>query len=484
MPRRRSSSAEPTSPLSMDSRTSRQSVGENWWSRPCGGRAVLTLALPLVASTLSWTIMNFIDRMFLLWYSTESMAAAMPAGLLHFTVICFPLGVVSYVNTFVAQYQGAKQENRIGLIVWQGVILSLASIPLVLATIPLAPIVFGFADHGPGIVRLETTYYQVLAFGGGAMIAAGALSSFFTGRGVTHVTMLVDSGSALLNVILDYLLIFGHWGFPELGIVGAGWATVISQWSRPLAYWVLMTRPRHRHRFGIVSGRRLDMPLLRRLCRFGGANGLQMLVEMVAISLFLLLIGRLGELSLAATTLAFNVNSLAFMPLLGLGLALSTLVGQELGRDRPELAQRATWTAVTFACVYSGTLGLFYFLTPNLFLFGHVAGTDPGQFESLRSTTVILLRFVAAYCLLDALLVTFVSTLKGAGDTRFILVVSAIMSPLPVLVGGLGMYFLNWGLLACWTVITVWIWSLAGIYLLRFLSGHWKEMRVIEPDAA
>jgi MATE family multidrug resistance protein len=88
----------------------------NWWKRPCGGRDVLTLAVPLVISTCFWTVMIFTDRMFLSWYSTAAIAAALPAGLLHFTAICFPFGVVTYVSTFVAQYHGAGCKERVGLV--------------------------------------------------------------------------------------------------------------------------------------------------------------------------------------------------------------------------------------------------------------------------------------------------------------------------------------------------------------------------------
>ena len=122
---------------------------ENWWSRRCGGREVLALALPLVISMGSWSLMHFVDRMFLLWHSTPAMAAVMPAGMLSFTVVCFPLGVAMYVNTFVAQYEGARRPERIGAVVWQGMRVGIYAMPLFLATIPLAPAVFRLAGHGP-----------------------------------------------------------------------------------------------------------------------------------------------------------------------------------------------------------------------------------------------------------------------------------------------------------------------------------------------
>ena len=104
-----------------------QPPGWDWWERPCGGRAVLRLALPLVLSTASWTIMHFVDRVFLTRYSTEAIAAAMPAGILHFAILCLPLGTASYVTTFVAQYFGADRQSRIGRVLWQGIFLGISN---------------------------------------------------------------------------------------------------------------------------------------------------------------------------------------------------------------------------------------------------------------------------------------------------------------------------------------------------------------------
>ncbi len=260
-----------TGPLSpICGRSMRTGNEKNWWTRRCGGREVLILALPLVISTGSWTVMNFVDRMFLLWSSTDAMAAAMPAGILSFTVLCFPLGLAMYVNTFVAQYHGADRPQRIGAAVWQGVRIGLFAMPLFLATIPLAPLIFDAAGHDPEVVRLESIYYRVLCVGASAQVIAAAMSSFFTGRGRTRVVMTVDVLASLLNVVLDYVWIFGHCGFAEMGIEGAAWATVVSQWFRVLLYWRLMMRPEHRERYQMVAGRRFDSKLMRRMLRHGG----------------------------------------------------------------------------------------------------------------------------------------------------------------------------------------------------------------------
>lgn len=443
---------------------------------------MLALALPLIISTASWTVMNFVDRMFLLWYSTDAMAAALPAGMLYWTVLCLPLGVAAYVNTFVAQYHGAGRPERIGVAVWQGVWLGVLAAPLILLTIPVVPMVFHLSGHDPQIAALEVTYYQIVAWAGGASVIAGAMSSFFSGRGETRVVMLVDMIAAGINILLDYAWIFGHWGFPQAGMAGAAWATVVALWIRVLMYAWLMLRPGYREQYRILAGCRFDWTLWRRLLRFGGPNGLQFLVEVAAFTLFLLLVGRLGREATAATTLAFNVNSLAFVPMIGLGLAVSTIVGQYLGRDRPDLAAQATWNSFGMAASYMGLLSLLYVLVPDWFLVGHAAGADPVEFGRLRDVTIVLLYFVAAYSLFDAMNLVFVGAIKGAGDTQFVLWANAILAPVPLFAGWFGIVYLGWGLLWCWFMLALWACALGVTFFARFLHGRWRTMRVIETD--
>ena len=194
------------------------------------------------------------------------------------------------------------------------------------------------------------------------------------------------------------------------------------------------------------------------------------------------MVGRLGELPLAATNLAFNINTMAWLPMLGLGMAVSTLVGQRLGRNEPDLAARATWTASVIAVIYMGVIGTCYAAVPDLFLRGHAAGMDAERFAALRDLTVVLLRFVAAYCLFDALNLVFSSAIKGAGDTRFILATAIVLSPLPVGASWIGVAWFGAGILWCWFTITLWVSTLGMVYIARFLQGSWRTMCVIETD--
>ena len=226
---------------------------------------------------------------------------------------------------------------------------------------------------------------------------------------------------AATNIVLDYLWIFGHAGFESAGIAGAGWATVCAFWVRAALYMLLLVGPANRRQYQTVSGCRFDLPLFTRLLRYGAPNGLQFLLEVGAFTAFLLLVGRLGALELTATNLAFNVNSLAFMPMMGLGIAASTLVGQRLGENRPDLAARSTWTTFVFSAVYMGSMALVYVTVPEVVLFAYGTNADPEQFQRIRDMTALLMRFLAAFALFDAMNVIFCSAIKGAGDTRFVL---------------------------------------------------------------
>jgi len=447
---------------------------------------VLAIALPLVVQTAFWSIMWFIDRMFLMWYSKDAMAAALPAGMFFWTLICFPQGIASFTNTFVAQYHGAGRPDRIGLAVQQGIWFGWVVTPLLLLAIPLAPWLFTGAGATPEIVRQEILYFQTLALGAGALVLSGAMSSFYTGRGLTGVVMLVDVAGSIVNIVLDYLLIFGKFGLPELGIAGAGLATAIANWSVVLVYWLLMRQRANRARFGF-SATHFDAELFRRLLRFGVPSGLPLLVEALGFTLLIRAVSRIGETEAAATSLAFNVNAVAFVPLIGLSIAVSTLVGQKLGENRSALAARATWTGLVLGLAYTAVFAALYVGVPEWFLLAHAAQADPAQFAPVRIFTIELLKFVALYCFFDALQIIFVGALKGAGDTRFILVNSVVVSTLAIATGSLCESHFRWAetgwqLWGWWWVITGWIFTLGVVYGLRFLQGKWQTMRVIESD--
>ncbi len=153
----------------------------HWWKRRCGGQDVLRLAVPLVISTCFWTVMSFTDQMFLLWHSNTAMAAAMPAGLLHFTVLCIPFGIVTYLATFVAQYHrgGAAGQDRPGALA-RGLAVA-GGLPARARDRPGGPLAISLARPRGQVAAAEVAYYQVLAFGAGGTLISTVFSAFFIG---------------------------------------------------------------------------------------------------------------------------------------------------------------------------------------------------------------------------------------------------------------------------------------------------------------
>ena len=350
--------------------------------------------------------------------------------------------------------------------------------PDYLLAIPIAPYFFALVGHVDQ--ELEVVYFQILALSSGPIIIAAAMSSFFTGRGLTWVTMVVTGIAALINIVGDYLLIFDKLGLGLSPIAGAAWATVFAHWASVVIYALWMYLPRSRERFGLVHGWKFDLSLMKRLISYGGSSGLHMLVEGFGFTVLIMMVGRLGKVAAEATTLAFSVNIILFIPMIGLGIAISTLVGQQLGNNRADLAERATWTGMALGMLYSGIAAAMYIAVPEVFLYAYESYADPAEFAPIRATTVILLRFVALYFIFDTMQIVFACAIKGAGDTFFVMMVAGGVSLLGVTVGQIGSQYFGGGLYWWWTVMTAWLFTLAMAYLARFLHGGWRTMRVIE----
>lgn len=454
---------------------------KNRWQEPCGYAEVLGIALPLILSTGSWSLQQFIDRMFLTWYSPEAIAASMPAGMVNWTLVSLFLGTAGYVNTFVAQYYGAGRMHRIGSAVWQGIYLAVLVVPIVFLIYPVIDPFFKFIGHAPDVRRLEVVYSRILLLGMPLVVISSAASGFFTGRGQTWVVMWVNVSATFINIILDYLFIFGKFGLPELGIRGAGWATVTSALIACLLFFALMIRPAYNRKYHTLRAWRFDRELFGRLMHFGLPNGMQFMLEVLAFTIFIILVGKIGMVELAASNIAFNINSLAFMPMFGMSIAVSTLVGQRLGENRPAQAERTAWSAFHLSFTFFGLLALGYFFIPGLFLLPFGWQIEPAQFAPIRQTTVVLLRFVAVYSLFDAMNMIFSAAIKGAGDTRFVAKTTISLSWLVMLIPSfVTLLLFNGGLYWLWTFVTAYILGLGIIFLWRFLKGKWREMRVIE----
>ena len=451
------------------------------WHEKGGYRDILNIAFPLILSSSAWTILHFVDRIFLAWHSPEAIAASGPAGFLHVTIVHLFSGTTAYVSVFIAQYYGSARYHRVGPILWQSLFFSFVGAILIFGLIPLTTPFFNMVGHPPLVKEYEIIYFKILCFGGLPVLVSAAFSGFFSGLGRTWPIMWINMTSTAINLVLDYALIFGNWGFPKLGMAGAAVASVVAVSISCIIFIPLMFTSTNNKKYHIWSGRRFDKELFIRLLRFGFPSGVQIFVDIMAFTVFVFLVGRLGTVSLASTNIAFNINMLAFMPMFGMGMAISVLVGQHLGNDNPQLAKFSVYSGFHMTFVYMTGIAAAYILIPDIFILPFAAKSDPNEFEEIFKTTVFLLRFVAAYSLFDAFNIIFASAIKGAGDTRFVMFMLIVLSTTClVLPTYASVVLLNWGLTACWIIATAYVCILGCSFFIRFSGGKWQYMRVIE----
>lgn len=444
-------------------------------------RELASVSIPLVLSMAATTVMEFTDRVFLANYSIDAIAAAMPAGIAAFLVLTFFTGITAYLNVFIAQYTGAGDLLQIGSCLWQGIYFSLFAALFLMGLTLLADPIFQLAGHPPRVQRLESIYFRILCMGGGVNVLGTGLACFFTGRGITRPVMLVSIAGMAFNIPLDYALINGIWIFPEMGIRGAGIATVCSWTLIAVLYAGLIFTPDHERKFHLLSRRAFDSELFLRIIRKGLPAALQFTMDVLAFTFFIFLIGRLGKIELAVSNIAFSIQSVAFMPAIGFSIGLSTLVGQSLGRNDVDRALQFTRQTVLILLTYTLLLDLVFLLAPHwmlrLFL---AAESGAASYQQVLDQGIVVMRIMALFISFDAMYFIFVGVLKGAGDTRFIMwsigvaTLVIMIVPMTVIVE-----YTGWGLYACWANLTLYVISLFLVTLWRFRQGKWKHIRVI-----
>ena len=448
-------------------------------------RDVWRVSMPLVISMSTTVVMTFTDRVFLSNYSIDAIAAALPAGITAFVFLSFFADTAGYANVIIAQYTGAGALQRVGNAMWQAIYFSLiAWLAMIGLSFGAGPL-FELVGHAPEVQRLEAIYFRILCLGSGIYIVGMSFACFYTGRGATRPVMIIYIIGMLLNVPLDYALINGVWIFPELGIFGAGLATVFA-WTvvTVLLAVIVFTRANDRV-FGLLRNYYFNRDIFRRLLRFGVPSALQFSLDVFAFLFFVFMVGGLGKIELAVTNIAISLDSVSFRPLIGFALGTSTLVGQALGRNRPDQASDAAKATLVIVAGYISVLILLYLLVPrsllNLF---RPQDVSPEGFAVISSTGVVVLRFVSAYLLLDGLYMISTAVLKGAGDTRFIMWSIGLLSIFGMVVPlYIGMEVFEQGLYFAWSCMVVFLFLLAAVTLGRFRGGKWKDMRVIEQSA-
>jgi MATE family multidrug resistance protein len=438
-----------------------------------GVREVAILAYPVILTQLSMTAMGVVDSAMVGRLGASELAAVGFGGVWMWTIFCFFIGGASGVQTFVSQYHGAGRPERCGAWVWQGIwsmlpAALLAAVVLILVVRTLLAWLAPSAELQP----LAASYMSIRALGSAGMCAAATFSAFFRGIGDTRTPLYVTLFANLLNVVLDYGLIFGHFGLPTWGVAGAATATVIAEWIQAAIMLVVFLRPAIR-----TAYRTQPAPYCareqRRLLYTGAPIGGQWLLEMLSFAVFLTLVARMGDTSMAASQAFISLLSLSFLQASGLAMAVATLVGRYIGSEDPAAVERSFRSAQKLVLILSGSVALLFVAAPQLLM--RIFTDDP---EVLRLGGPLLL-IGAVFQFFDAFAIVSDGALRGAGDTRFpFLVRFALAWGLFLPLGWLFGLHLEGGLMGAWMGGLVYVVVLAGYLVWRFRSGAWRAIRI------
>jgi len=374
---------------------------------------MLRVAAPLALAELGWMAMGLVDTIMAGRLGAAAVGAGGLGAMLFYPIAICGAGVLLGMDTLVAHAFGAGdvQDCRRTLVngVWLAILLAP---PLMLALLGLGP-VLGASGSNPRILVLFNPFVKALAWGMVPLLLYTAFRRYLQAVNVVKPVTFALVSANLVNVVGNWVLMFGHWGAPAMGLEGSGWSTSISRGY--MAAVLLAAILWHDRRTGNLLFAISWHPLwarIRRLMELGLPSAGQILLEGAVFGLVTVFASRLDEASLAAHTIAVNVVSTTFMVPLGISSAAAVRVGQAFGAKDWRGAGLRGWTALALGAGFMGSAGVVLALAPRAILRIFTGDT------AVIAGGVVLLRIAALFQLFDGLQVVATGALRGLADTR------------------------------------------------------------------
>jgi MATE family, multidrug efflux pump len=449
---------------------------------------VLWLSLPIIISMLSYTLMSFADALMLSRHSKPELAAVTAAAPFFFTFCTLMMGTLSITNTFVSQSVGRGRKQDGPVYVWQALYLAAMWSAVVFCFIPLVPSVFRIVGHAAHLQVHQVTYAQLIMLRMPAVGVFCAVSAFYQATKRPIVPMYTALISNAFNVLANYALIFGKFGFPEMGIKGAAIATVIATFLDAGLLLMMFLGPGAHKEYGTRSAWRVKASQMWQLLRSGVPSGFTWFLENMAWLFFVwVIIGRkFGEDAMAANGAAIQVLHLSFMPVVGLNIGIQAIVARHIGMKDYAGAKRRTYRAIGLALCYMVVMGGMFFLFRRVLIQLFVDPDLPaaGARRFIEMGCVMLI-YGAIFQAFDATVIVCYGALKGAGDTFFCMWTTVICSWCIFMPCSWALSRLtNMGVGGAWFGLTVYIAALAAVYLWRLSSDAWRKIDIFEGEGA
>ena len=434
---------------------------------------LLRLSLPMMVSQGAFAVMVFTDRLFMSYLDATHIAATLGGGVAAFLCFSLFIGLITYGNALVAQYYGAGQFAKCPLVAAQGALIALCSAPLLLVMAHYGGSTFELIGHDPAQVRLERTYFTILMAGSIFTLLKSVLASYFSGIGRTRVVMVADLLATGLNIPLSWILIFGKFGFPAMGIAGAAWGTIIATVFAIGVFLLFYLSGNHQRQFCVGKSLRFDHGIMRRYLRLGMPSGLETLMNVSSFSLFLLLFQSYGVVQGAAMAIVFNWDMLSFIPMMGLNIGVMSLIGRFVGAGDIRRADQVISSGFLVALGYSGVLAILFLIFRVSLV--NVFDTQESNFAAISELAGHMMIGLVTYMLADAVILISGGALRGAGDTRWLMVTSISVHWLMLVAQYCVIVVFGYGPKVSWWVFVAMLIILALLYLGRLFGDTWRR---------
>lgn len=437
-------------------------------------RRILRLALPAVIEQMCHMTLGVIDTKLVASLGRGAVAAVgVSDQLVQLAVVSFAAFNIG-TTAVVARAWGARREREAAQAAAQAFMATCVS-GAILAGVGRALARPGVAIMGAGtdVLPVAAAYLGTVALSVPAMGMLMVCTASMRGTGDTRTPLYITLAMNAIHVTCSYTLIFGRLGLPALGVQGAAVSALLARYlGLTAALWFLSTG-RSRLRLPQVWATRFDFTIVRRILNVGLPAATEQLLMRFGMMSYFRMVASLGTTALAAHRLALQAESLSYSPGMGFGVAATTLVGQGLGAGKPSLSRASGYETLRLACLVMGGMGLLFVLWPAAVCRFFIA--DP----EVVAQGAAVLRIVGLAQPGLALAMVAAGALRGAGDTRWTLLIT---------LGGVWLvrlpltYYLvmkaGWGLTGAWMAMSTDLWLRGLSMLLRFVNGGWQRSRV------
>ncbi|MEM9539565.1 MAG: MATE family efflux transporter [Cyanobacteria bacterium P01_E01_bin.42] len=381
-------------------------------------RACLGLAIPLAAAQVSEAAIGFIDTIMMGWLGSQNLAAGGLASITFNSVLVAGTGMLSAVGALAAIAYGGGDRKELRHIASGGVWLAIAlSLFLMVLFWNFTPIFRRLGQEEINILLAEG-YLQAILWGLPAAFAFALFKNLVSALNRPQIIMITMVSGITLNALGNYVLAFGKWGFPELGLAGLGWSSAFAFWVKAIAVLAFISlHPSFRSFKLFEGGLRWDRAILSNLVKLGSPVTAALFVEASLFTIVTYLMGSLGSIPLAAHQIALQTAVMTFMVCVGISYATTMRVGQMLGRKDFSGVKRAGYVGIALSTVFMSMMAVLFWVFPEpiISIYLDVSSLEN---QATRELAIALLSIAAIFQIFDGMQVTAAGALRGLKDTK------------------------------------------------------------------